>query len=78
MMMASTQQPQAGWLLELIHGVDTYICGPLPPDPYSALCRPNKKSAHSDLDLSLPPPTAAARRMSPVVFNKMVMERDKR
>ena len=25
MLMASTQQPQAGWLLELINGVDTYI-----------------------------------------------------
>ena len=63
----------AGWLLES----DTYICAPLPLDPYSALCRRNKKSADSDLDLSLPPP-GAGRRMSPVVFNKMVMERDKR
>ena len=67
----TTYLVQAGWLLEL------HICAPLPLDPYSALCRQNKKSAHSDLDLSLPPP-GAGRRMSPVVFNKIVMERDKR
>ena len=35
---------------------ELHICAPLPLDPYSALCRRNKKSADSDLDLSLPPP----------------------